>query len=126
MGVVAAAFGVMPALAADLGRFPPRAFYPPPPVVRVYNWTGCYLGGQLGGAFANNQINGNFNTFVPGTQNADGSGPLAVNLTTPLADNAGSTAVTAGGQGGCDLQVARNWVISGRWRMDPLEREPKH
>jgi hypothetical protein len=76
MGVVAAAFGVMPALAADLGRFPPRAFYPPPPVVRVYNWTGCYLGGQLGGAFANNQINGNFNTFVPGTQNADGSGPL--------------------------------------------------
>jgi outer membrane immunogenic protein len=111
---VAAALGVMPAVAADLGRFPPPGFYPPPPVVRVYNWTGCYLGAQLGGAFANNQINGNFSTFVPGSVNGDGSINPPGNLITPLADNLGSTAVTLGGQGGCDLQVARNWVIGAQ------------
>jgi outer membrane immunogenic protein len=102
IGLVAAVLGIAPAAAADLGAFPaPMGFYPPPPVVRVYNWTGCYLGGQLGGAFANNQINGQFVT------------PTGVggDLITPIANNAGATAVTIGGQGGCDLQVARNWVI---------------
>src|SRR5689334_5229951 len=115
IGLVAAALGVVPALAADLGRFPPQpGFYPPPPVLRVYNWTGCYLGAQLGGAFANNKINGDFTTFVPASFNADGSFNPAGNLRTPLADNAGSTAVTLGGQGGCDLQVARTWVIGAQ------------
>ena len=102
IGLVAAVLGIAPAAAAYLGAYPaPTGFYPPPPVVRVYNWTGCYLGGQLGGAFANNQINGQFVT------------PTGVggDLITPIANNAGATAVTIGGQGGCDLQVARNWVI---------------
>ena len=59
IGIATAALGIAPAVAADLGRFPPPApFYPPPPVVRVYNWTGCYLGAQLGGAFADNHLNG--------------------------------------------------------------------
>jgi outer membrane immunogenic protein len=97
------ALGIAPAAAADLGAFPPpMGFYPPPPVVRVYNWTGCYLGGQLGGAFANNQLNGQFVTPIP---------VAGGDLITPIANNAGATAVTLGGQGGCDLQVARNWVI---------------
>src|SRR6202040_4459260 len=89
-----------PAGSADLSRFPPAArFYPPPPpppLLRVYNWTGCYLGAQLGGAFADNHVNGNFNTIVPVSPNGDGTGGGIVNLTTPLANNAGSTAVTAG------------------------------
>jgi len=121
IGLVAAALGAFPSLAADLGRFPPQpGFYPPPPpVLRVYNWTGCYLGGQLGGAFANNQINGNLNTIVPVGNNGDGTpgdpgGNGVVDLATPLANNAGSTAITIGGQGGCDLQVARNWVIGAQ------------
>jgi outer membrane immunogenic protein len=101
IGLLAAVLGIAPAAAADLGAFPPpMGFYPPPPVVRVYNWTGCYLGGQLGGAFANNQLNGQFVTPIPGGD-----------MITPIANNAGATAVTIGGQGGCDLQVARNWVI---------------
>jgi outer membrane immunogenic protein len=116
IGLVAAAFSIVPAEAADLGRFPPAArFYPPPPpVLRVYNWTGCYLGAQVGGAFADNHVNGNFNTIVPVSPNGDGSGGGIVSLTTPLANNAGSTSVTAGGQGGCDLQFARNWVIGAQ------------
>jgi outer membrane immunogenic protein len=114
IGLAAAALGVMPAAAADLGRFPPGPFYAPPPVLRVYNWTGCYLGVQLGGAFANNQLNGQFSTIVPVSPNGDGTGGGIVNLTTPIANNAGSTAVTIGGQGGCDLQVSRNWVIGAQ------------
>jgi outer membrane immunogenic protein len=115
IAIAAAALSIVPAGAADLGRFPPAArFYPPPPALRVYNWTGCYLGVQLGGAFADNHVNGNFNTIVPVSPNGDGTGGGIVNLTTALANNAGSTAVTVGGQGGCDLQFARNWVIGAQ------------
>ena len=86
----------MPAVAADLGRFPPPArFYPPPPVARIYSWTGCYLGGQLGGAFADNKVNG----------------PIAGFL---FVQNDNSAAVTVGGQVGCDLQFAPNWVIGAQ------------
>jgi outer membrane immunogenic protein len=89
-------------MAADLGRFPPPApFYPPPALVaRVYNWTGCYLGAQLGGGWADNHTNGQLAGF-------------SVN------ENNSSAAVLAGGQVGCDLQFARNWVvgaqIDGAW-----------
>ena len=78
IAIAAAALSIVPAGAVDLGRFPPAArFYPPPPTLRVYNWTGCYLGAQLGGAFS-------------------------------------AAAVVAGGQAGCDLQFARNWVIGAQ------------
>jgi len=96
IAIAAAALSIVPAGAADLGRFPPAArFYPPPPVLRVYNWTGCYLGAQLGGAFADNQINGQLAGFV-------------------FNQNDSSASVLAGGQAGCDLQFARNWVIGAQ------------
>src|SRR5215467_6701564 len=62
--IAAVALSITPAVAADLGRLPPPGFYPPRPLVRVYNWTGCYLGTQLGGAFADNKVNGQFAGFV--------------------------------------------------------------
>jgi hypothetical protein len=69
-------------------------------VLRIYNWTGCYLGAQLGGAFADNNVNG-----------------VLAGFDFIQKDNA--TAVTVGGQAGCDLQFARNWVvgaqIDGAW-----------
>jgi outer membrane immunogenic protein len=107
-----AALGVMPTAAADLGRFPPPGpFYPPPPaVVRVYNWTGCYLGAQLGGAFADNHLNGPL-TARGGFDPSLGG---VASITTAIDQNAGSTAVIAGGQVGCDLQFARNWVIGAQ------------
>ncbi len=96
IGLMAAASGVMPALAADLGRLPPPGpFYPPPAVVRVYNWTGCYLGGQLGGAWADNKSTGQFAGFF-------------------FNENDSAAAVVVGGQVGCDLQFARNWVIGAQ------------
>ena len=91
IAIAAAALSIVPAGAADLGRFPPAArFYPPPPpALRVYNWTGCYLGAQLGGAFADNKINGDLAGFL-------------------FIQNGSAAAVTVGGQVGCDLQFARN------------------
>lgn len=72
-----------PAAAADL---PPRPYTktPPPytaPAV-VYNWTGFYIGGHLGGAFA-------------GDNNLEGS----------------DARFLGGVQGGFDYQFANNWVM---------------
>ena len=104
IAIAAAALSIVPAGAADLGRFPPPGpFYPPAPMLRVYNWTGCYLGAQLGGAFENNQLYGLFTTGAGGTT-----------TTGRVNQNASSAAVLAGGQGGCDLQFARNWVIGAQ------------
>src|ERR1700752_3841345 len=44
---VATVLGIGAASAADL---PLKA--PPMPVVTVYNWTGCYVGGNIGGKWA--------------------------------------------------------------------------
>ncbi|MFZ0494769.1 MAG: outer membrane protein [Methylocella sp.] len=48
-----------PAFAADLG--PPPVYLPPPP---IFTWTGLYLGGQIGYAWARD--NGSINNPVPG------------------------------------------------------------
>ena len=40
---------VLPAVAADL---PVKARPAPPPIMTVYNWSGCYIGGNAGGKWA--------------------------------------------------------------------------
>ncbi|SDT14141.1 outer membrane protein [Bradyrhizobium canariense] len=71
----------VPALAADLA---PRTYtkapaYAPSP---IYNWTGFYIGGHIGGAFAgNNSLTGSDGRFLGGIQ------------------------------GGADYQFATNWVL---------------
>jgi hypothetical protein len=59
------------------------------------HWTGCYLGAQLGGAWADNHFNGQFAGFL-------------------IDQNDSSAAVLAGSQVGCDLQFAPNWVIGAQ------------
>jgi outer membrane immunogenic protein len=67
-----------PATAADLVRPRPVMYPPPPPAVASFNWTGCYLGGNAGGVWANkdwvNQIPGDpfFGTDF-GTHTVSGS-----------------------------------------------------
>jgi outer membrane immunogenic protein len=60
LGAVAlVAIGVVPAFAADL----PAKVYakaPPPVVVAAYNWTGFYVGGDVGGAWARTSVANNF------------------------------------------------------------------
>jgi outer membrane immunogenic protein len=84
-----AAVSISSALAADLRR-PAPVVKAPPPVVAVFNWTGCYIGGHVGGAWGDKSW-----TFVPsgldaGSHDVDGW--------------------LGGGQVGCDLQFG-NWVI---------------
>jgi len=71
----------VPAAAADVRM--PVTKAPPvlPPMAQVYNWTGFYIGGHVGGAFAGN------NTFL----GSDGR-------------------FLGGGQLGFDYQFAPNWV----------------
>jgi outer membrane immunogenic protein len=71
----------VPALAADLAARPyaKAAPYVPMP---IYNWTGFYIGGHIGGDWLNNSVFGN-----------------------------SSARFIAGVQGGADYQFAQNWVM---------------
>jgi outer membrane immunogenic protein len=70
---------------------------PPPHVVAApYNWTGCYIGGNVGGAAAtanvqSGQYNSNFNLYP--------------------------SAVIGGAQAGCNYEFSSKWVvgIEGDW-----------
>ena len=70
LGTVAlvAVGATVPALAADLAARP----YTKAPAYAaqpIYNWTGFYIGGHLGGAFAgDNSFNGNDGRFLGGVQ----------------------------------------------------------
>ncbi len=91
----------VPALAADLGA---RTYTKAPmmaPAV-VYNWTGFYIGGHVGGAFHDNT-----NDF----------GPLFFNNNN---DNNGR--FLAGGQIGADYQFGQSWVIGFEGQYSWIDR----
>src|SRR5665647_858600 len=77
----------VPALAADLGARAPYYSKAPAYAAPIYNWTGFYVGGHIGGAFASDN---NFNGLVTGNNN--------------------SGRFLGGLQGGADYQFAPNWV----------------
>ena len=79
------------AIAADLPR---KA--PPPPPPPVYNWTGCYIGGNLGWAGAETRLR--FNGVDDDRHSASG--------------------FAGGGQIGCDYQFASNWVFGIQGLVD--------
>src|ERR1700733_5748423 len=78
-----------PAVAADL---PARTYTKAPvytPPQAVYNWTGFYIGGNVGGAFAGgNSLEGSGGRFMGGVQ------------------------------GGADYQFSNNWVIGAEAQYD--------
>jgi outer membrane immunogenic protein len=82
LGTVALMAVASSAMAADM---PARTYTKAPvytPPQAIYNWTGFYIGGHLGGAFAgNNSLTGSDGRFLGGVQ------------------------------GGFDYQFATNWVI---------------
>jgi outer membrane immunogenic protein len=82
LGTVAVvALGAAPAMAADLAARP-YTKAPPPVMAPIYNWTGFYIGGHVGGAWTgNSNIGGNDGRFLGGIQ------------------------------GGADYQFAPNWVL---------------
>src|SRR5260370_29051542 len=77
----------VPALAADLAA---RPYTKAAPYVAqpIYNWTGFYIGGHLGGAFSSNN---NFNGLTTGNNN--------------------NGRFLGGVQVGADYQFAPNWVL---------------
>ena len=80
------------ALAADL---PQRPVYRAEPVMMAPTWTGCYIGGNIGGAF------GDASASAPGgTVSTNGSG------------------FAGGGQVGCDYQFGGGFVIGVRELLD--------
>jgi outer membrane immunogenic protein len=80
-------------LAADLPRKAPAYIPPAPPPI---TWTGCYVGGNVGGAFGHASVSDNFGREV----SSNGSG------------------FAGGGQVGCDYQFAGGWVIGFRDMFD--------
>src|ERR1041384_4919777 len=78
------------ASAADLAAHPytkaPPAYAPPAP---IYNWTGFYIGGHIGGAFG-----GQNNVLAPGFLFSNNDGRFM-----------------GGGQIGYDTQFSPNWVF---------------
>ncbi len=88
------------ASAADMAvKAPPPALAPTP----VYSWTGCYIGGNTGGAWAHKTTvatsDDGVPTYVPiGSTSADGW--------------------AYGGQIGCDYQFNTTWVVGIRGMWD--------
>ena len=76
----------VPALAADLGARPYTKA--PAYAAPIYNWTGFYIGGHVGGAFSSGN---NFNGLATG--------------------NSSNGRFLGGLQGGADYQFAPNWVL---------------
>lgn len=70
----------------------------PPVPVPVYNWTGCYIGGSVGGKF----VSTGDNVFIPAT-------PLTAASSLDLGRRDSDTWI-AGGQIGCNYQTGR-WVF---------------
>jgi opacity protein-like surface antigen len=86
------------ALAADL---PLKA---ETPFAARFSWTGCYLGGHLGGGFAHKDIT----DPVQLVQDSFLGAGSTVGATTV---SPSPTGVVIGGQIGCDYQFASSWVI---------------
>jgi outer membrane immunogenic protein len=88
-----------PAHAADLGRPTYKAPPPPPPVVApvpYFSWTGCYIGGHVGGGWGRKDF-----SDPTGDNFADHGDVIRVD----------TSGFLGGGQVGCDWQFTPNWVI---------------
>jgi outer membrane immunogenic protein len=83
------------ASAADLPRKAPA--YTPPPPPPVFSWTGCYVGGHIGGGWGRKDFSTDRTFFFAQSTGA-----------TIRDDTSG---FLGGGQVGCDWQFAPNWVI---------------
>jgi len=99
IGILAAVAMTGSAVAADMAPRYTKA--PPPAPVVVYNWTGCYIGGNLGGGWERTR------------QDRTGQLSAAGVFTAFPADYGSSTgsAFIGGAQIGCDYQFASNWVV---------------
>jgi outer membrane immunogenic protein len=73
------------------------------PFVARFSWTGCYLGGQIGGGFATKDITDPVALVQESLDPGSTTGITTANLS--------PRGVVIGGQIGCDYQFAPSWVV---------------
>jgi outer membrane immunogenic protein len=97
LGLGLSSLTILPAAAADL---PVKARPALPPIVTVYNWSGCYIGGNAGGKWATTRDDVLVGA-VPGSP-----------AVTSSFDRATGSTFLGGGQVGCNWQApGSNWVF---------------
>jgi outer membrane immunogenic protein len=109
--IAASAFVAAPAVAADLGPLRPvpgseyYSYYKEPPRPLAVSWTGCYLGGHVGGAIANYDVTDS--PVVPATNlSPPGFGSVHLGVVSLSSGNA-----VVGGQAGCNLDLGSKWLV---------------
>jgi outer membrane immunogenic protein len=105
LGMLAAVAMTGSAVAADMAPRYTKA--PPPAPIAIYTWTGCYVGGNVGGAW--HRADQTANRTITGTVFAP---PLDLGSANSNGDFIG------GGQIGCDYQFAGNWVVGIQGMFD--------
>jgi len=111
LGMLAAVAMTGSAFAADMA---PRYTKAPPAPVVVYSWTGCYIGGNIGGGWERTRQ----------TQIGKVGGP-AIIPNNDFGSSDGSDFV-GGGQIGCDYQFANNFVIGIQGMYDYARIDSSH
>lgn len=109
---IAIVLGLGGAGIASAADMPLKALKAPPPVV-AYNWTGCYVGGYIGGATADR----NMRAVDP--QSTGGTFPVGTYYNAPTANAANGglydyglgSSVIGGGTLGCNWQAPSRWVV---------------
>jgi opacity protein-like surface antigen len=118
--LAAAAFAAAPAFAAELGVLKPLpgpepyySYYKVPPRP-VFTWTGCYLGGHVGGALANNDFtDGPFVALIPPPSVTVPPTPPTPFTISDMSFHVNSSGALVGGQAGCNYQFAPSGFVIG-------------
>ena len=114
-GMLAAVAMTGSAFAADMAPRYTKA--PAPAPVVVYSWTGCYIGGNVGGGWERTQ-----QTRIGQTSPAGAFIPIA---DTNYGSSTGSDFI-GGGQIGCDYQFANSWVVGIQGMYDYARINSSH
>jgi outer membrane immunogenic protein len=108
--IAASMFVTASALAADVGVLRPvpgseyYGYYKASPRPLAVSWTGCYLGGHVGGAIANYDVTDS--PVVPVTTPPTGFSSVDLGV---VSLSSGSAVV--GGQVGCNLDLGSKWLV---------------
>lgn len=129
------AAAAVPAQAADMGVPARSSYYPPPPPPAIYDWTGIYVGGHIGGGILVDSISqngvstGGFNLANTGNLRPAGViggaqiganyefAPWVVGVEGSWTDSAisGPTVVGCTGAGGCVFVPSNSPIVSERF-----------
>ncbi|MBX9650814.1 MAG: outer membrane beta-barrel protein [Xanthobacteraceae bacterium] len=113
-GMLAAFAMTGSAVAADMA---PRYAKAPPVPVAIYSWSGCYIGGNIGGGWER--------TSQTRIGQLSPAGAFTAFPDTNYGSSDGSDFV-GGGQIGCDYQFANNWVIGIQGMYDYARIDSSH